>query len=148
MMRFARIMTGAAVVFCISHAAMAGDAKSILNAAGVKGGLVVHLGCGDGKLTAALRAGDSFLVHGLDADADNVAKARKHVRSLGVYGKVSIDQLTGAALPYDRRRPALRGQPGEPAGGRGPRRRADDRGDARARPRRRDVPTPVSAWKD
>ena len=45
-------------------------AEQILEASGIQGGLVVHLGCGDGKLTAALRAGDSFLVHGLDADAD------------------------------------------------------------------------------
>ena len=33
-----------------------------------RGGLVVHLGCGDGKLTAALRTGDAYLVHGLDVD--------------------------------------------------------------------------------
>jgi len=32
-------------------------AKQILNATNVKGGLIVHIGCGDGKLTAALRAG-------------------------------------------------------------------------------------------
>ena len=32
-------------------------AKEILDASGVTGGLVVHIGCGDGKLTAALRAG-------------------------------------------------------------------------------------------
>ena len=37
----------------------AGEARQILDAAGVKGGLVVHLGCGDGALTAALRA-DAF----------------------------------------------------------------------------------------
>ena len=47
----------------------AAAAREILEATGVKGGLIVHLGCGDGKLTAALRANDSFLVHGLDADA-------------------------------------------------------------------------------
>jgi len=75
-------------------------AGDILEATGVKGGLVVHLGCGDGKLTAALRAGDSYLVHGLDADAANVEKARAHVRSLGLYGKVSIDRWAGKRLPY------------------------------------------------
>ncbi len=35
-------------------------AMRILKATGVKGGLIVHIGCGDGKLTAALRAGDSY----------------------------------------------------------------------------------------
>ena len=32
------------------------EARKILSETGIKGGLVVHLGCGDGKLTAALRA--------------------------------------------------------------------------------------------
>ena len=50
----------------------------------------VHVGCGDGKLTAALRAGDGFLVHGLDTDVKNVAKAREHIRSRGLCGKVSV----------------------------------------------------------
>ncbi len=75
-------------------------AQRILEAAGVRGGLVVHLGCGDGKLTAALLANKSYVVHGLDADAANVAKARDAVRKAGLYGKVSIDRLTGARLPY------------------------------------------------
>jgi len=76
------------------------QARQILEAAGIKGGLVVHLGCGDGKLTAALRADDSYLIHGLDADARNVERAREHVRSLGLYGKVSIDRQSGNRLPY------------------------------------------------
>ncbi|MFZ5830520.1 MAG: hypothetical protein ACOY3P_10545, partial [Planctomycetota bacterium] len=32
------------------------DAAAILAEHGVSGGLVVHVGCGDGRLTAALRA--------------------------------------------------------------------------------------------
>jgi outer membrane protein assembly factor BamB len=75
-------------------------ARQILDAAGVKGGLIVHLGCGDGKLTAALRAGDAFVVHGLDADAANVEKAREHIRSLGLYGPVSAEQWAGKRLPH------------------------------------------------
>jgi len=78
-----------------------GPAEEILAAAGVQGGLVVHLGCGDGTLTAALHASDSYLVHGLDADAASVAKARAHIRSLGLYGPVSVDLWAGAPrLPY------------------------------------------------
>ena len=75
-------------------------AKQIIGATGVKGGLIVHIGCGDGKLTAALRANGSYLVHGLDRDAKNVEQAREHVRSLGLYGPVSVDRLTGIQLPY------------------------------------------------
>jgi outer membrane protein assembly factor BamB len=75
-------------------------ARQILEATGVKGGVVVHLGCGAGKLTAALGAGDSFLVEGLDADPRNVAAAREHIQSLGGYGKVSVEQWSGRRLPY------------------------------------------------
>jgi len=76
------------------------QARQILDAAGVKGGLIVHIGCGDGKLTAALRANDSYIVHGLDTNAENVAKARQYIHSLGLYGKVSVEQLDGGQLPY------------------------------------------------
>ena len=75
-------------------------ARTILKAAGVKGGLVVHLGCGDGKLTAALYAGDSYLVHGLNTDIEQAAEARENIRSLGLYGKVSVDTFDGRHLPY------------------------------------------------
>ena len=75
-------------------------AREILKATAVRGGLVVHVGCGDGRLTAALRAGDAYLVQGLDTDAANVAAAREHLQSLGVYGKVAVDTFDGVRLPY------------------------------------------------
>jgi len=75
-------------------------ARQILDATGVSGGLIVHLGCGDGKLTAALRAGDGYLVHGLDDDPAKVRQAREEIRSRGIYGSVSVDQLRGDRLPY------------------------------------------------
>ncbi|MHC4204704.1 MAG: outer membrane protein assembly factor BamB family protein [Planctomycetota bacterium] len=75
-------------------------AKDILDATGVKGGVVVHVGCGGGRLTAALCANDSYIVQGLDKDMENIKKAREHIRSLGLYGKVSIDQLRDGQLPY------------------------------------------------
>ena len=75
-------------------------ARQILKATGVKGGVIVHIGCGDGRLTAALRAGDRFVVQGLDADAKNVVAAREHIRSLGLYGRVSVEQWSGKRLPH------------------------------------------------
>jgi len=75
-------------------------AGEILQTCNVKGGLVVHIGCGDGKLTAALHANERYLVHGLDTDAENVGSARKHIHSLGLYGKVSVNHLKGRDLPY------------------------------------------------
>ncbi|HUT91458.1 MAG TPA: PQQ-binding-like beta-propeller repeat protein [Thermoguttaceae bacterium] len=74
-------------------------ADRILRATGTRGGLVVHLGSGDGKLTAALSAGRSYLVQGLDSDPANVERARRHVESLGRYGGVSVDLLEGKRLP-------------------------------------------------
>ena len=79
---------------------VAQQAQQLLEQAGVLGGLVVHLGCGDGQLTAALRSSESFLVHGLDTQPANVEAARKHVRSLGLYGKVAVDIFDGKRLPY------------------------------------------------
>ncbi|NQU21068.1 MAG: class I SAM-dependent methyltransferase, partial [Candidatus Nealsonbacteria bacterium] len=94
----AGIFATAALLCCVAAADTADD---ILQATGVQGGLVVHVGCGDGRLTAALGARDSYLVHGLDRDAENVRNAREHVRSLGIYGtKVAIDRFDGRRLPY------------------------------------------------
>jgi len=95
------IALAAAILVC-SPAALAAEpsAKDILDATGVKGGLIVHLGCGDGKLTAALHAGDGYLVQGIDADPSNVAKAREHVRRLGLCGPVSLGTFDGRRLPY------------------------------------------------
>ncbi|UCG58058.1 MAG: PQQ-binding-like beta-propeller repeat protein [Phycisphaerales bacterium] len=76
------------------------QAANILNACDVKGGLIVHIGCGDGKLTAALRANDSYIVHGLDRSERSVTRAREYIQSLGVYGPVSVDKLQGRRLPY------------------------------------------------
>ena len=76
------------------------SAAQILQSAGTQGGLVVHLGCGDGRLTTALRADERFVVHGLDTDVANIAAARRKIESLGVYGPVSVDRFDGKRLPY------------------------------------------------
>jgi len=97
------VLAPAVGIIGLAAAAGAGpkeDAQQILDAAGVKGGLVAHVGCGDGQLTAALRAGDAYLVHGLDTDAANVAGARAHIHSLGLDGAVSVATFDGARLPY------------------------------------------------
>jgi outer membrane protein assembly factor BamB len=97
-----RVLCAWAVLFGISRQSVAAEtaALEMIAATGVKGGLIVHLGCGDGKLTAALHASDSFLVQGLDADAGRVEAARKYIQSRGLYGKVCVDRLSGKRLPY------------------------------------------------
>ena len=74
-------------------------AQRILDAAGTRGGLIVHLGCGDGALTAALRRSDACVVHGLDPDPANVAKARERFRSLGLTGSVTAERWTAQYRP-------------------------------------------------
>ena len=73
----------------------------MLQATGVKGGLIVHLGCGDGSFTAALRVSDKFLVHGLDTNVANVARARERSETDG-FMKVFVDadtqEILGAAI--------------------------------------------------
>ena len=94
------------VVACLSFLSSsaptvsASEAEKILEAASIQGGLVVHVGCEAGKLTAALRANGSYIVHGLDADSANVAAAREYIRGLGLYGSVSVDSFDGKHLPY------------------------------------------------
>ncbi|KPJ71439.1 MAG: hypothetical protein AMS14_09145 [Planctomycetes bacterium DG_20] len=94
------VMVAACGATAATQAAAENEARRILDAAGVKGGLVVHVGCGDGRLTAALHAGQRYLVHGLDTDAATVEAARAHIQSLGLYGPVSADRFDGARLPY------------------------------------------------
>ena len=98
-------ISGSAGILLVAILVVVGSAaaqtpREILDATGVQGGLVVHVGCGDGTLTAGLRGNDSYLVHGLDADPGNVAAARKHLRSLGLYGPVSVADFDGKRLPY------------------------------------------------
>jgi len=88
------------VLCMISAAAAQPLAEKILDATDFKGGLIVHVGCGDGKLTAALLVSDKCLVHGLDTRAENVVAAREYIRSRGLYGPVSVDGFTGMELPY------------------------------------------------
>jgi outer membrane protein assembly factor BamB len=76
------------------------EAKRMVDTAGVKGGLILHLGIGDGALSAALKVNDSFQVQGLDTDAKKVASAREAIYATGKYGPVSLDQFDGKVLPY------------------------------------------------
>ena len=91
-------------VFAFSQSARpggaAGKAEELIAAGGIRGGFVVHVGCGDGKLTAAMRKSDAYVVHGLDTDATHVRAARKHILGLKQAGKVSVAVFDGRHLPY------------------------------------------------
>ncbi len=101
-MGFTRPGRVALLCLCVvsSHAlASKEQAAAILRESGVQGGLVLHVGCGDGALTASLRVSPAFLVHGLDRDQAKVDRARQAIRALGLYGQVTADLRTGSDLP-------------------------------------------------
>ncbi len=96
---FALAVTGLCCSGQAAENSLAEEAEQILTATGIQGGLVVHVGCGDGRLTAALCANESYLVLGLDGDGANVARAREFIQARGIYGKVTVDRWLGGRLP-------------------------------------------------
>jgi outer membrane protein assembly factor BamB len=88
-----------ATILLSGHATVE-SSEAIVRASGVKGGLVVKIGCGDADELADLRINDRFLVHILDTDAAKVAAARAALKTKDLYGKVSVDSFDGKRLPY------------------------------------------------
>jgi outer membrane protein assembly factor BamB len=64
------------------------------------GGVCVHLGCGDGTLSARLADGGRLLVDGLEKSEVKVAQARAALLSQGLYGQVAVEPWTARYLPY------------------------------------------------
>jgi len=85
-----------AVVMLIAVPAFAG----VVEDSGVKGGIIVQVGCRDAKSLAGLLVNERYLVHGLDVDAERVAGIRDYLRSKDMYGKVSAAVYDGKNLPY------------------------------------------------
>ena len=76
-------------------AAQAIPAQKLLDASGIKGGLIVHIGGNDARSTLGFRANDRYLVHALHADPAKIAQARRDLLEAGVYGPVSVDLYDG-----------------------------------------------------
>ena len=75
-------------------------AEALAEAAKVRAGLCVHVGTGDGALTAGLARAGNFLVHGLALEDGPLAAARKHLRAAGLYGRATVERLPLTPLPY------------------------------------------------
>jgi outer membrane protein assembly factor BamB len=88
------------VACALACSVSAEEGADLLRRSGVRGGDVVHLGCGDGSRTMQLAGGTQYVVHGLSTDAAAVASARKRLLSAGKYGTLSIDRWDGRHLPY------------------------------------------------
>jgi outer membrane protein assembly factor BamB len=85
--------------FCIGVCSAQTPAQA-LQESGIHGGLIVHLGCGDGKRTVGFYVNNRYLVHGLDTDPGDVSQARQQIAARGLYGTVSVDTFDGIHLPY------------------------------------------------
>lgn len=79
---------------------LADEAADILSQSGVKGGIVVQVGCKDAGTLGKLRANDSYQVQGLTKDAAQVPVLREAIHKAGQYGAVAVDAWDGKHLPY------------------------------------------------
>ncbi len=77
------------------------EAQAIRERAGFQGGLIVHVGCGDGRLTAALRRGEvPTIVHGLASCREQVSQVRMWLRSNSLDREVMVGRWRNGRLPY------------------------------------------------
>jgi outer membrane protein assembly factor BamB len=100
MTRSARMLTLLVACHLLALHAFADDAASIINESAIRGGLVVHVGCGDTTWTAGLRINDRYLVQGLETDETLVARGQRRLLEEGQLGPVSIRHWNGGRLPY------------------------------------------------
>lgn len=91
-----------AITFGISSlfAAPADEARKLIDESGIQGGVIIHVGCGDGKLTGELRVSDRYLVQGLAASTEDLATARANLLKTGHYGEITAELLEGKQLPF------------------------------------------------
>ncbi|MFT4546131.1 MAG: outer membrane protein assembly factor BamB [Verrucomicrobiales bacterium] len=78
----------------------ADEAQTIFDQSGIRGGLVLHLGCGEGALTSSLGGSERYQVHALAASVDDLRATRARLVEGGVYGQVTADLLEGSYLPF------------------------------------------------
>ncbi|GMV83170.1 MAG: hypothetical protein AMXMBFR7_43540 [Planctomycetota bacterium] len=72
----------------------------LLQAAGIRGGFVVYLGCADGKLSLALTQQATVSVQGWTIDGTALDKARASITQTGAFKRISVNLWDGKALPY------------------------------------------------
>ena len=75
-------------------------AARIVETSAAPGGICAVVGCRDADLPLALAKQGSFVVHALGAEPALCDRLRQQIRSHGVYGTVSADELQAGRLPY------------------------------------------------
>ena len=77
MIPVAMIVFATGIFFLCNTCSSPSGTHQILEESGIQGGLIVHLGCEDLNFTAALGAGDSYIVQGLSRNAEAVPGMRR-----------------------------------------------------------------------
>jgi outer membrane protein assembly factor BamB len=90
----------AAILFFITCVINEAAPISPLDDPGVYGGLVVHVGCGDGEFIVALSERETYLIQGLDSEPENVLAARERLQTENLTDRASVDSWDGRILPY------------------------------------------------
>jgi outer membrane protein assembly factor BamB len=90
------------LTICIgtSYSDDATTVQTILEKVKIDGGIIIHVGCGDGQLTSELAQADNVIIHGIDRDNQSIQQARQTIFTKNLYGKVSVDSLSSDTLPY------------------------------------------------
>jgi len=91
-----RSLSFIAIVALTAASAFAG----VVEDSGIKGGIVVQVGCDKGGDLIDLLKYKRFLVHGLDQDAEDIARVREFLHFNCVYGRASVALYDGEHLPY------------------------------------------------
>ena len=90
-----RRIVAPAILLLAAHAQ-----AGLLEDSGIKGGLIVVVGCEDTKRISELARSDKFLVQALDTDLTKVEKLRETLGKVDSYGRVSVAVFGGKRLPY------------------------------------------------
>ena len=85
---------------CTTVSASAEKENVFVKKSKIRGGFIVHVGCGDGGLVAALGNNKQYVIQGLESDQQQIENARHALRATGNDGRLSIKHWQGGKLPY------------------------------------------------
>ncbi|MCH2209051.1 MAG: PQQ-binding-like beta-propeller repeat protein [Lentisphaerales bacterium] len=87
-------------IFLTLFGAHADTANELLKKADFSGGVILHIGSGNGELSNDLYQSENTLVYGLEKSAEKVQNARAKAYEEGISGKVTYSQWNSEFLPF------------------------------------------------
>ncbi len=81
----------------------AAAAEEIIKQTGITRGYCIDLGCGDGRLAYELARRTNLNIYAIDADPENVRRARETIEKAGLYGKrITVHMGDLSHTPYPK----------------------------------------------